>query len=1156
MAALGATLAIICYVAPAPPARAGADPVMLVNPFIGTSGTVDDFPGADAPFGMIQWSPDTPSRPPGGGYEYDDPATTGFSLTHLSGPGCVAFGDFPILPMVGAVSDPANAKQAFSHEDETASPGYYTATIGAPPIRVELTATTRAGIGRFTFPQTSQADLIVDVSGSQAGDSDARFDVVGPQEISGSATSGHFCDSPDEFTVYFAARFDKPIASYGTWTQSGVEPGAHTGSGPGSGGWVTFDASTDPVVTMDVGVSFVSVAEAAANLQAEVAASTFDAVRARTARAWRDALGAVEIDGGTASEQHIFYTALYHSMLHPNVFSDEDGSYEGFDGKVHHVRPGHAEYANYSGWDVYRTLIPLIALLQPQRASDMMQSLVDAGAQGGWLPKWPLANTYTDAMNGDSADPIIASAFAFGAHDFDAAAALREMVKGATDTADAPGQGWYVARPNLQEYEQRGYVSNTHTNSVSPLPNAASETLEYSIDDFAISRLAQELGDESDGKTFAARAKNWANLFDSADGLIQPRDDDGAFFETPMNTHGQSGFQEGNSVQYTWLVPQDLRGLFDAMGGNAVAAQRLDDFFTQLDSGPGDPHAWLGNEPSILQPWLYLSALQPWKTQALLRRIESTLYSEAPAGLAGNDDLGTMSAWYVWAAIGLYPQTPGVPMLDIGSPLFPHIVVHSSDGRTIQIVAPAASDADPYVESLRVDGAPSSRTWLIVPQSGETILDFDLGATPNMSWGSGPGDGPPSWTFSAVHVPPATAATLAVSPQKFELQPGGGATIVVELSDVRGDVPVTATWSAQLPGELTSSTMSGTLTAAAAGSSTARFAVVAGPAVPAGFYNVMVAGTASNGAVLHRATATVQVVRPGVSPDFAYVLDFSEASITPIDLRSLTFGPAIAVGDDPGDAAMSLDGSMLFVANQGSASVSVVDTASLSTVATIPVGQVPAGIRTAPDGRTVWVSDYGDNDVRPIDVETRKAGAPIAVGIKPEELAIAPDGSTLYVVDQGSDAVTPVDLRTRTVRAPIPVGRVPIGIVISSDGRMAYVTNMGSNDVTPIDLVAGAALAPIRVGAAPQQPAISPDGRTMYVPDSGSGDVTPIDLATRVAGAPIRVGNGPFSVMFSADGKSAFVVVSGDDVCVPIDVATRRAGTPIPTGAFPIAIVR
>jgi predicted alpha-1,2-mannosidase len=336
----------------------------------------------------------------------------------------------------------------------------------------------------------------------------------------------------------------------------------------------------------------------------------------------------------------------------------------GFDDKVHHVQPGHNQYADYSDWDIYRSEVPLLSTIDPSIASDMATSLVNDAAQGGALPKWPVANGYTGVMNGDSSDPILADAYAFGARDFNASAALADMVKGADGTS-AVGQGWFVERPNAAAYIADGYVPNVGSDSISPVPNGASETLEYALDDFAISRLAGDLGQHSTAATFTGRSQNWANVFDTADGYVEPRDATGAFPTGPavptLTGFGQDGFQEGNAAQYTWMVPQDLKGLIQGLGGDQAAAARLDTFFSQLNAGPNAPYEWAGNEPSLDTPWTYDSVGEPWKTQQVVQEIASQLYSLTPGGEPGNDDLGAMSSWYVWASLGVYPQTPGVP---------------------------------------------------------------------------------------------------------------------------------------------------------------------------------------------------------------------------------------------------------------------------------------------------------------------------------------------------------------------------------------------------------------------------------------------------------------------------------------------------------------
>ncbi|HEY5424933.1 MAG TPA: GH92 family glycosyl hydrolase, partial [Candidatus Tumulicola sp.] len=761
---LTATAPVTAATAAASPAPAG-----LVDPFVGTSGTkiggpIDTFPGADVPFGMVQWSPDTPSQNAGGGYEYGDREITRFSLTHLSGPGCSVFGDFAVLPTTGSVSDPRAAKQPFSHAGETAAPGAYSVVVGNPGIRAELAVTTRTGLGRFTFPPSAQANLLLNVASNQAGVTAAHVRVDSPTQISGDASSGFFCGMPDRYTVYFVARFDRPFASHGTWENARVSPGGGAASGPASGAYVTFDTTRDPQVRMKIGLSFVSSGGAAKNLDAENPGWDIDAVRAAATAAWNGMLSRVDATGGTPAERRTFYTALYHALLHPNVVSDVDGRYAGFDNRVHRAQRGRTEYANYSDWDIYRTEIPLLALLAPTQTSDMMQSLVDADKQEGWLPRWPLVNGPTSVMGGDSIDPVIAGAYAFGARNFDVHAALAGMVKGASTTAGAPAQRWYVPRWELNDdYLRRGYVVNTHTTSVAPVPNGASETLEYALDDFSIARFARAVGDRRVARAFARRGSNWATLFDRSSGWIAPRDAAGAFMHTAIGENGQSGFQEGNAAQYTWMVPQDLRDLIGGMGGRPAAVAKLDAFFTQIDAGQDKPYAWLGNEPSLGAPWVYLSAGAPWRTQAIVRQAITTLYADAPDGIPGNDDLGTMSAWYVWSAIGLYPANPAVRGFDVGSPLFSRVVVRSPDGPVIDVEAPNAGTNAPYVRALHVNGTLTQNTWVALPMHAALKLDFDLATTAGTAWGSDPNDAPPSYAAVPVTFPPSSSARLTTN---------------------------------------------------------------------------------------------------------------------------------------------------------------------------------------------------------------------------------------------------------------------------------------------------------------------------------------------------------------------------------------------------------
>ncbi len=1137
------------------------DPASLVDPFVGTSGNgfdgaTDTFPGADAPFGMIQWSPDTPSQPAGGGYNYYDSAITGFSMTHLSGPGCSVFGDIGILPTIGPVTDPASASQPFSHASEAATPGYYEIMVGMPGIRTQLAAATRAGVGSFTYPPSPQANLLINASSNQAGVSDADVRIVGADEVVGSATSGWFCGMPGKYTVYFALRFDRPFAAYGTWISKRLMPQTQESSGSGAGGWVTFDTTVSPRVRMKAALSWVSVAGAQANLRSDATTFDVDAIRAATARRWSTELSRIRIDGGTATQRRVFYTALYHTMLHPNVYSDADGEYRGFDGLVHRVDRGHVEYATFSGWDVYRTEIPLLAVLEPARTSDMMRSLVHAAQQSGWLPKWSLVNVETAVMGGDPSDPMLSSAYAFGARDFDARAALAAMVKGATQTSGALGQGWYYQRPGLDEYISRGYVVNTHTTNVAPVANGASLTLEYSLDDYSIAQLANALGDRQTYATMLARSQNWSNLFDRSTGLIAPRDPDGAFVQTPITEYGQSGFQEGTAAQYTWMVPQDFGGLVNAMGGREKALTELDAFFSQIDAGQDKPFAWMGNEPSIGSPWAYLSAGAPWKSQRLIRDVMTQLWGDTPDGIPGNDDLGTMSAWYVWCALGIYPQYPASAVLDLGAPLFPHASIRVPGGANIDIDAPDASADAAFVRSAQVGGKSWPRSWIAFSPARPIRLRFSLSSVPDKGWAAAPGDSPPSYAGAPAHFPASTTASISnPAPAALTLAAGGTASIRFSIANA-ATAPESIAWHVDAPDDIAVTPSTGRVDLIAAATHDVDVRVAVGSSVRSGLYDISVWGQADSGALVARATAAVRVMRPGESLALAYVANAFDNAISPVDLRTHAVGASIIVGELPRDLAVSPDGKRVYVANNASNDVSVVDTATQTVVATVPVGKGPWGIRVTPDGSTVWVANNTDGSVQSIDTATLQARAPISVGRAPENIAMAPDGSMLYVADSTSNDVVPVDIRKGVASAAIAVGARPRAVTVAPDGKTVYVSSYGDNSVTPIDVATEKAGRSIAVGVAPRGLTASPDGKWLFVANFGSNTVTPVDIATQTPRAPVAVGLNPVAIIFDAGSTTAFVLNSDDNDCVTIDMRTLRVGEPIRVGDRPLSIAR
>ncbi|WP_309500615.1 lectin [Streptomyces shenzhenensis] len=753
-------------------------PATLVNPFVGTSNQADDFPGADVPFGMVQWSPDTPSRPDGGGYEYNDSSITGFSLTHIAGPGCGAAGDIPVLPTVGAVN--TGATDAFSHSGESASAGSYKVTLNNQ-VTTELTTTTRSGMARFTFPATSQANLVFKLTGSQNGATSTQFTKVSSTEVSGQVTSGHFCGAGNTYTVYFDMVFDRPFASQGSSvakaatasspasaraSQNAAEkpnkPELHgknpatsnpksttstTTTKPGkdsaapdaaaSNGYVTFDTTSDPVVQAKVGLSYVSVANAVTNRAAENSGWDFDATRTAAQNAWNNTLGKVQIAGGTAAQQQSFYTALYHSLLHPNVISDTNGQYYGFDGKTHTVDAGHsAVYANYSGWDIYRSQAQLEALVAPQAASDTAQSMLDDYTQTGIFPKWSENNGESYVMVGDPAAAVLADYYAFGARDFDATTALADLVKQASTTNnDRPG-GAYLNSP--------GYLPHDGSYGCCNFYGPVATTLEYDTADFALSAMAGALGDTADQKTYADRAQDWRNVLDPASGFVEPRNASGSWTGGFDPTSG-TDMVEADSWIYTGMVPFDIGGLAHAKGGNTAMNHYLDTVLRSYTGAGG--YAWVGNEPSIELPWEYDYTGQPYKTQGTVRAIQDQIWSNTPGGLAdGNDDLGAMSAWYVWSALGMYPETPGTSDLALGSPLFTQAVVTLPSGKTLTINGDGAADNAPYVQSAAWNGTAWNNAY--APTTAVTAggtLDFTLGGAANTSWATGATAAPPSY---------------------------------------------------------------------------------------------------------------------------------------------------------------------------------------------------------------------------------------------------------------------------------------------------------------------------------------------------------------------------------------------------------------------------
>ena len=747
------------------------DLTALVNPLAGSLGPGFVTVGAGAPFGMVTPGPIT-TTPAGDdpvnyvGYAYQDPQIRGFALTHFSGAGIHIGGELPFMPTTGAVTsnDPADWASPYSHATETSRPGYYGVTLGSG-IQAELTATTRSAVERFTFPATEQANLLLDVTrdnetnqapegGTQAGALHVRDD----RTVTGRV------DIPDSggVSIWFAARFDRPFASRGTWTAGGLAPNSDDASGDGAGGWVTFDTTADQTVEARVAISYTDAAGAMANLLAETPDGTgFDAVRTAATQEWNRRLHAIDVAGGAPGQRETFYTNLYHALLMPTTFDDADGRYRGFDDVIRQVEPGRHHYTDLSLWDTYRTQTPLLTLVAPDAARDIGTSLLDdADQNGGVIPKWVRGNRDYSIMGGDSGTPTLATLVTNGTlTGADAQRAYDAMLRQAT-VDPPPGS----PRADLRDYLDLGYIPFDRSG------RGAAVTLEYAIADASIAALASSYGTPQQVAEFTRRAGSWRNLYDAKGStFLRPRMSDGSWanptdlgvtktFDPTM----PDGWQEGTGWQYLWLVPQDVRGLAQTLGRD-VMMQRLDRFFTapaQSEAVPVVPLAQTqasffgiayygnqytpANETDLQAPWLYNWIGQPWRTQQVVHAATAA-FNNGPYGLPGNDDAGTMSAGYVLSAIGLYQVQPGFDAWELSSPLFERVVVNKPSGKPrFTITAPGAGPTNEYVAAATLDGRPFEKTWLTNGQvMGGRTLAFTMSPTPT-DWATAPAGAPPS----------------------------------------------------------------------------------------------------------------------------------------------------------------------------------------------------------------------------------------------------------------------------------------------------------------------------------------------------------------------------------------------------------------------------
>jgi predicted alpha-1,2-mannosidase len=903
---LVAAVALVVPFVAAPPAGAAADPpgttddpTVSVNPLIGTANGGNVFPGAVLPFGMFSFSPEntrgsqTRTAAPGG-YLYSATKIHGFSLTHLSGTGCAgASGDVPFFPYVGEVTTSPSADSTdavyastFSHANEVARPGFYSVKLDSGAT-ADLTSTMRTGSGRFTFPAGKPATMLVRSSNSELVSTAANVSVdPATRSITGDVTSGNFCgyigteDRRSYYTLHYYAQFDQPFTSTGTWTDATVTPGSTSASGgtqfgtdgfpvPGKGSGAFLRFPDGATVNVRVGISYVSWENAVDNLRRENPAGTaFDTVQIRAHDAWRDELGHIQVGGGTADQRTIFYTALYHALLHPNVVSDVNRDYWGMD-QQRHVLKGkqRAQYGNFSGWDIYRSQSQLATLVDPKAGSDIAQSLFNQANQfdGTW-DRWTHLSGATHVMAGDPSVPTLAGIHAFGGTDFDLRGAFKSLRTAATvpTDLDLSARGKPVEsvgqRPSLDKFLKLHYVP-----AQSNAWGGAGETLEDATADFALGQLAADLGDTRAAQQFTARSQYWQNVFNPesapSGGYIQNRNEDGSWPSSSPDSF--DGFAEGTSAQYTWMVQHNIAGLFQALGGTEKAVQRLDMFFHNPDgsfaiTGGDGTTAEMDNEPSINVAWLYDYAGQPYKTQQTVRQVVNMLWSTRPEGIPGNDDLGEMSSWFVFAALGMYPQVPSRAELVLGSPLFPFARVQRAGGKDIVVRAPEAAADTPFVQSLRVNGQESTKPWITDAWVNDGVtLDYTLGTTPNTTWGSAAADAPPSWRQGELPY------AVTSSPNKMVVPQGTGGQVTVKAFRLGATTPGVQ-FRVSPPAGLTASPARGTVTVdPTTGVGSATFTVNVAAGTPDGRYAVPITFTTTDRAQLPRLAVTVVVGQPG-----------------------------------------------------------------------------------------------------------------------------------------------------------------------------------------------------------------------------------------------------------------------------------------------------
>lgn len=710
------------------------DYTQLVNPFIGTDFTGNTYPGAQAPFGMVQLSPDNglPGWDRISGYFYPDSTIAGFSHTHLSGTGAGDLYDISFMPVTLPYQEaeaPLGIYSKFSHADEEASAGYYRVLLKDYDINVELTATERCGIQRYTFPEGESA-VFLNLKKAMNWDftNDSYIEIIDSCTIQGYRFSEGWARDQH---VYFRTRFSKPFVSVEMDTTAIALKGKRVGTAYIAR--FNFDTEKGEQIVLSTALSGVSMEGAAKNMAAEAPHNDFDKYLAETKDNWNRQLGNIEVTGDNKDDKVNFYTALYHTMIAPTIYSDVDGAYYGPDKKIHQT-DGWVNYGTFSLWDTYRAVHPLFTYTEPQRVNDMVKSFIAFYEQNGRLPVWNFWGSETDMMIGYHAVPVIVDAYLKGIGDFDAEKALEACVATA-NLDDYRGIGLY---------KKLGYIPYNIKDEYNAENWSLSKTLEYAFDDYCIAEMARKMGRTQLADEFYKRSQNYRNVFNPASSFMQPIDDKGVFQPNFSPDDYTAHICESNGWQYFWSVQQDIKGLIALTGGKDRFTEKLDSMFTYIPAGNADLPLFStgmigqyahGNEPSHHVIYLYNKVRQPWKTQKYAAQVMHDLYFNAPAGLCGNEDCGQMSAWYVFSAMGFYPVNPVSGEYEIGTPLFPEIQMHLDNGKTFTVLAPGVSRENIYIQSVKVNGQPYDKSYITHRQimDGATV-EFEMGPEPGNIW--------------------------------------------------------------------------------------------------------------------------------------------------------------------------------------------------------------------------------------------------------------------------------------------------------------------------------------------------------------------------------------------------------------------------------------